>query len=399
MKMSESNIENRALDSSPEEQSLDMRIAIYMSHHPHVEAVYLNKTLKTITRGKVAKSREKESIRVASFLQNQDIWCVEFISKDDALPKVDTRIKLNRQALPLEMRGGSDMIEVIKTEKKVIPSSTLNNYPLSSKKFCLGMYDFTQQADCKQWVTKTIKLFEKYGLTPTKLGDTGANASKGRKMLTFKRGIKRLEQYSYKGFDEISLVASPPYDEGDYDIDLGNASCSFDKTSHELAYILLDENLVGGISEETANKIYLEYYSLFKPKYSFCTTLEWWKGPDWYMRGYHYFVRGFTPDWPKGSMGEIDNWRAQYNGFIGKYTTGDFRDIYEINYIGPEHLNIGIGDGRQLRDVIGKEPGWGSIKQLAEGVYSWHLTTEEAQVLRQKLAPTGRILALKKPGS
>jgi hypothetical protein len=272
----------------------------------------------------------------------------------------------------------------------------VNDYPKSPKEWCFGMYDFSSgNIDIQKFLTLTLQIFHQYGLIPTKIDLSGENASKGSKTITFKAGLKRLEKYAYKGFDGMWMAANPHSNDGHDSVYLAVVNIDFIGTNR-FAFSI-DEGLINGEQEEL-DRIYLHYYDLLRPKYSFCTAIEFQKGPSWYIFGVEYGMSGKnTPKWSNEEGQQIANWDIQYSA--SDYKTGDFRDIYEFNYVGPEHLNLDIGNEQQLRDVIGKEPGWGSIKQLAEGVYSWHLTTEEAQVLRQKLAPTGRILALKKPGS
>jgi hypothetical protein len=262
------------------------------------------------------------------------------------------------------------------------------------------MYDFAHKADCKTWVTETTKLIESYGLIFTKFSDVGESASKGNRILTFKGGMKRLEEHNYQGFDVITMTANPPYTELFNDVYLASAGCDFDEDRRAIAYFSLDIDIAGGFNREAIDEIFLKYYEMFKPRYSFCGLIEWWRNAFWYSRGMTWIMNQYRSKWKIEELHEIKQWQHEYNVFhYGTYKTGDFRDIYEINYIGPEHLSMDIGDGRKLRDMIGKEPGWGTLKQSVENMYSWHLTTEEAQVLRQNLAPTGRILALKKPGS
>jgi hypothetical protein len=279
------------------------------------------------------------------------------------------------------------------TDLKANKTKQKNNYPRLGKDICLGLYDFNPEANVKTWLITTINILQKFGLEPTKLDIAGENAGKNGKTLTFKSGWALLEKYNFKGFESIAIIAYPSYTQ---DIYLAHVGCNFKFSSDPYFDFSIDEALIGGWNQEIINDIYTQYSQILKPKYGFCTSLSWQKGPSFYVAGITYSLLGAEEVWSGEEAKEIRYWGINYHNF---YKTGDFRDIYEINYIGPEHLSMNISESRRLSDIIGKDPGWGSIKQLAEGVYSWHLTTEEAHILRQKLAPTGRILALKKPGS
>jgi hypothetical protein len=269
----------------------------------------------------------------------------------------------------------------------------VNDYPKSPKEWCLGIYDFKIDVDREKLMNLTLETFKDLGLIATKISTT----EDGKHQL-FTRGWAKLQKHGFGNIEWIYLAAHPHYNNNDDSYYLACLWCDLENPKKTRFALALDEGLVQNDPENYLDKIYLKYNNVLKAEYAFSTSIEWQKGACWYAFGVEYSSGGNkAPKWTKPQSEEIGNWANKYN--FGKYTTGDFRDIYEINYIGPKHLSMDIGDGRQLCDMIGKELGWGAIKQLAENMYSWHLTTEEAQILRQQLAPTGRILALKKPGT
>jgi hypothetical protein len=269
----------------------------------------------------------------------------------------------------------------------------VNNYSKSPKEVCFGIYDFDPKASLKTWLEITVDLFKELGLTPTKVDLAGENASKSGKTISFKAGWKRLEGHNFQGFSSVAMIATPQGELEDDEIYLAYAGCNFTATGKPAFALCIDEGLLEDFDLVVLNSIYIRYYDLLKPKYGFCTKMAWQKGPSWYVDGLAYSSPGSKEGWRGEEAAQIRYWSSNYHKF---YKAGDFRDIYEINYLTPEHLSLDIGEGQKLREAIGKERGFGTLEQLAKELYSWSLTAEEIEPVRQKLASTSRVLGLKR---
>jgi adhesin HecA-like repeat protein len=97
---------------TPGHAKMSTRIAILCAQHPEVEAVYLDKWLKTSTGGKVAKGLERKRPDVVVRLKNGETWQFEVRSKTDRTRVLKGRMIMNRDGLPVEMQGDTKVIDI-----------------------------------------------------------------------------------------------------------------------------------------------------------------------------------------------------------------------------------------------------------------------------------------------
>lgn len=146
--------------------------------------------------------------------------------------------------------------------------------------------------------------------------------------------------------------------------------------------IPFDKKNVEGLIQEISTYVTSEYGIVYQRDFS--------KGPGLYVGDIIAGLEFSTAEEEEADrIGEW--WRAYFLG--GNYRLGLLRDIYPMNLLSEAHLREPVL-GTTLKDWIESSPQYGELKALTPNLWSWSLSAEEIDQVREALRPTGLLICI-----
>lgn len=264
-------------------------------------------------------------------------------------------------------------------KKKEIIYNVVVFYDVSSESLSWkSLYDFA------------LKFMEKYQQKPSRMTLSGTQIKPSSKTKSFRHYNKVIQNLSFR---EISLFwigagysENPGGDQHDCFIGF-SADCHYGK---EIFLYFRDEIIpyesslmksLAFIINKNSNSLYGTAFQLDQKE----------KGPMTYLAAI------LNPDDSHEMESSILNWDHAYNdpySDCGTYKTGDFRDLYPLNFIGEAHLKRDVF-GQTLREWIEADLARGTLEPLNETLWTWEIPQENISDLRQQLKPTDLLVCFR----
>lgn len=248
------------------------------------------------------------------------------------------------------------------------------------------LHDFdVNQVDVKGLFEFMERWFTDHGYPPNRASGTAQGLINSTKTKTFKHIKDSLEKNAFINVKDFSLMNVPNggADGFDYiflgDFDKDRISCMFDENQHSFN----PAHIIQLISE------LIEYVN---PRYGYAYQRDFSLAPYCYNMG---MIAGL----PTGEGFEYKRWQiAEWSRRYGsnnknKYETGQFRDIYPYNIICEKHLDL-VVEGKKLAAWIASDPLHGTLTQLNENLWIWHVSEENIPMVREVLRPTGQVICI-----
>lgn len=259
-----------------------------------------------------------------------------------------------------------------------------NNFKRGKIGNCLVFHDFEDEPyDLKGWFYYAIEWFQQNGLIPSKMGGVG----KSRKTVTFKYGVKFLENNNFEGVSGIWMAALPP----DVHIEMFDAlfSVHFNLGIQGSTLVLCFDDDILKFSRESLEKLVKDISAYFRAKYGYAYQREFTKGPSFYPFG----VIGGNAKLSDEEEDAITKWGIEYGGSKGSYHRGQLRDIYPMNLLSEAHLNHPIL-GTTLQKWIASSPDHGELKPLTDLLWEWWVPEPLIDSVREALRATGIVICI-----
>ena len=140
-------------------------------------------------------------------------------------------------------------------------------------------------------------------------------------------------------------------------------------------------------TQEHVNELMRGLLHFVKPRYGYVYQKDFSLGPVYYNVGMIYGNKHTDTEETL-----INKW-FYYYGVDQKYQTGQYRDIYPYNIICEKHLEQEV-EGKKLADWISGDPRYGTLTQLKENLWIWHVFEENISIVREALRPTGQVICI-----
>jgi len=255
---------------------------------------------------------------------------------------------------------------------------------------CLVFYDLqSKSVNLESWYNRVIEWLLENNQTPKRMGLSGENVRKSDQTKTFKHYDKILKEVNFKNINDIWIGATlPDIDIGDDDDSLFTVSLDLD--SPRTFLVLRFDDSILGFDQPYIEKFGQEMAAYFDARYGIAYQRDFTKGPGWYAYGMIGSLGGVHIPDEEGD--KIAKWFHIY-GKEKRYKLGDLRDVYPINFLSPPHLERDVY-GQPLKNWILSSPDHGSLKQLNETLWSWHIEEEKISSVREDLRNTGILLCI-----
>jgi hypothetical protein len=251
----------------------------------------------------------------------------------------------------------------------------------------IAFYDFQEQHI--QWESLynwLLGFILKHKQKPTRMILTAPFIKPSSKTKSFNHYNKLIRSMNYKDIYSFWIGAGYPDNPGG---DQTDCSIGFDiDWRHKKCLTLYFKNNISQYNYKTTKDI-LQY---FKPSYGIAFQMN-----NKEKNAYIYILSMLNPDDSEDIENDITNWKHAYNdpyGDCGTYKTGDFRNLYPLNFIGEAHLNRDV-HGQTLRAWIESNPTRGTLEPLNEKLWTWEIPEDQIPVLREQLRDTDLLICFR----
>jgi len=256
----------------------------------------------------------------------------------------------------------------------------VNDIPRNEIANVIAFHDYDdKKVDVKGWFEYCVKLFEKNGLTPTRIGSPSKTH---RKTINFSRGAKKFRERNFKDVDSMWFSCGIPTGGTDMFDFLAAAQLHLfykENQIRDTSSITIDNGILP-FSKDIFYKIVKDLCGFIQPKYGYCLQHRFTQGASFYPYGI------CSGDISEEESDDIAKWANEYKYEDGSYKTGDLRDIYSINILCPSHLDRQVGS-QSLHDWICASPQNGELTPLTDELWFWWIEESEISRIREALKP------------
>jgi len=235
-----------------------------------------------------------------------------------------------------------------------------------------------------------LNFIERQGLKPTRMALDGNKVKLSGKTKSFRHYNKIIRDLSFERVDHFWIGAgyseNPGGDQDDCDIGF-SADCHYGKEvfiyfrNDVLEYNTSMLKELSGPLAKASGSLYGAAFQIDQIK----------------KDAFGYISAILSADDCQEMENNILNWDHAYNdpyGDCGTYKTGDFRDLYPLNFIGEAHLKRDVF-GQTLRQWIETDSARGTLEPLNETLWTWEIPQENISALRQQLKPTDLLICFR----
>ena len=276
-------------------------------------------------------------------------------------------------------------------------TKSFNEIPRGELANAIAFFDFKKtNLDLRKWFYATLQFYETHGLIPTIMGITGVT---GRKYITVKSGIKKLEERQFKNLNGFWIAATPSSDKNNSFKCIMTISLRLrllDDETRKVFSLHWDSQIIP-FKYENMIQVFKYFYSFFKPKYGYGYQRLFSQGPDYYAFGTIMGLNPYVKD-PvlkqkiREEEDRIAEWKRVYIFSKGRYTRGDLRDIYPYNLMCKAHLERKVL-GMSLEKWI-LSTNSGTLESFETDRWMWYVPEDKIAKVREALSPTGIILCV-----
>lgn len=282
-----------------------------------------------------------------------------------------------------------------------MPSKEVNPFEAGPYAYTIAFHDFKiKEIRIREVFDYIVSLFREFNVEPTRMGVTSP-LDKSKTMNTFIRERKKLEKYPADAIMSICLDAQSYGDLQSLKNDL--IGVYFNRSNLGHCVLVFDAQFFSFEKEKT-KEICLKIISFLSPQYAYMFKREFKKGPEFYPSGVLCGISGLKGMKDYSPEAEfLTQWSHKLDQKNpDAYKTGDLRDIYPVQLLKTHHLRRTVLKDISLKEFIQRSPSHGLLYLISdelttpeeERYYLWYVEESEIDQIREKLRPSGVLIAI-----
>jgi hypothetical protein len=247
--------------------------------------------------------------------------------------------------------------------------------------------DHVKWKEFHDYVVEEI-LKSKFNLTPHRGLAHGENFSDTTHTMSYKGLKKKLEKFNFKNLESLDFTVMLPNTK---DVSDFIAECFLyakevpDNNRSKLCFLIDDE--LQSFDLDFWVKVGTKFYELTKAPYGYYFKYPFNCNPTLYPFG------------DDNISTEIEEYRRNRKWERFRFANGlneYIRDIYRLNFLNEHHLSLMVDDKINLKQWIksGNEDERGTLKQINDDFYYWHVEEKNIAKIRQDLSKSGFIVCV-----